>query len=710
MIKTFFKNNLFILIFGIISITGFYIISLYSYVLYHSLIEIFNIVIMFGIAIFTWNSKKFLGNNYLLFAGIAYLFVALISLFHTLAYKGMGVFTNFPGANLATQLWIASRYLMSISLLLGMFFLKKRLNYKLQVLFYLIATTLILLSIFYWKIFPVCYVEGAGLTTFKIVSEYIVTFILLAVIFFLYIYRKEFSKIIFGLLLSSLIASILAELSFTLYTDVYGLFNQLGHFFVLLASFLLYKAIIEIGFSQPFNLLFFKLKQSEKEITESEEKFRSLYFSMSEGVCLHEMIYDESKKPLDYRIIDVNPAYESILGVKKDQVIGRKASEIYGTDNAPYIDVYAQATESGNPESFETYFPPMEKYFSISVFSPSEGKFATIFADITEKKINERKIESLSRFPAENPNPIIRINSNNEIIYTNEPAQTILAQLNDEKKDKLKKLLLEPVSSMGKNNKLKMIEFRIGKLIFEFTLTPVKDFDYFNIYGKDVTIIKRTERLRNSIAKEKALNEERNKLARELHDTVTQTLFSANLIAEIVPNLWEKDPKTAVERLKEVSQLNNAALMEMRTLLYELRPSVLKDEDLGIILRNLARSVEGRTKISIEIIITGDHKYPPKIELGYFRIAQEALNNIIKHSKASKVSITLNALADRLYMEIADNGQGFNDKDISSTSLGLAIMRERAKKMGSVLTIESIPGKGSKITVTYTKDNRKTKS
>ena len=274
-----------------------------------------------------------------------------------------------------------------------------------------------------------------------------------------------------------------------------------------------------------------------------------------------------------------------------------------------------------------------------------------------------------------------------------------MSQLDDEKKSKLLKLLLEPANGMEKNNKLKMIEFRIGKLIFEFTLTPVKDFDYFNIYGKDITVIKRTERLRTLIAKEKALHEERNKLARELHDTVTQTLFSANLIAEIVPGLWKKDPKSAVERLKEVSQLNNTALMEMRTLLYELRPSVLKDEDLGIILRNLARSVEGRTKILIETIITGEHKFPPKIELGYFRIAQEALNNIIKHSKATKVSITLNALADRLYMEIADNGRGFDEKDVSSTSLGLAIMRERAKKMGSVFTIESIPGKGSRITV-----------
>ena len=687
-------------------IIGFYFISLYSYILYHSLVEIFNIIITFGIAVFVWNSKKYLDNNYLLFVGIAYFFIALLNLFHTLAYKGMGVFTNFPGANLATQLWISARYLMSISLLLGLVFLRKKLRYKIQSITYLIITILILLSIFYWKTFPVCYIEGSGLTAFKIASEYVVSFLLLAAIFFLYLNRKNFSRKVFILITVSIAFSIISGLSFTLYSDVYGLLNQLGHFFVILSSYLMYKAILEIGFSQPFELLFFKLKQSEKAIAESEEKFRSLYFTMNEGVCLHEMIYDKSGKPEDYRVIDINSAYQSILGIDRKQVVGKKASEIYRTGNAPYIDVYAQVAESGNSTSFETYFPPMGKYFSISVSSPSKGKFATIFTDITEKKINEKEIESLSRFPAENPNPVIRINNKNQIIYTNEPARILLKQLSDEGESKL----LKSFSVAKKNNNLKIITCKIGKLIFEFTFTPVKDFDYFNIYGKDITIIKKTERLRNDIAKEKALQEERNKLARELHDTVTQTLFSANLIAEIIPNLWGKDPTAAMKRLKEVSQLNNTALMEMRTLLYELRPAVLKDEGLGDILKNLAKSVEGRSKISIDLIVNGEYKYPHKIELGYFRIAQEALNNIIKHSKASKVSITLKALPERLFMEIADNGCGFNDNEVSSTSLGLSIMKERAKNMGASIKINSAPGNGSRITLTYTQNSKKIKS
>lgn len=709
MVKYFFKNNYLSIIFVLITVTVLYFISLYSYILYHSIVEILSIVIALGIFIIAWNSKKIIDNNYLLLVGIAYFFVSLLDLFHTLAYKGMGIFLNFTGSNLATQLWISTRYLMTISLLLAIIFIKRRLNYKIQLTCYLIVTTLILLSIFYWKIFPICFIEGSGLTTFKIVSEYIISFLLAAVIFFLYLHRKNFNRTIFILIIVSIVAAILAELSFTLYTDVYGLLNQLGHFFELLSFFLIYKAIIETGFSQPMDLLFFKLKQTEKDIRESEEKFRSLYFSMSEGVCLHEVIYDELKKPIDYRIIDVNDAYQSITGFQRDQVIGRKASEIYRTDISQYLSAYVQVTNSGKPFRFETYFLPIKKYLSISVFSPSKGKFATMFSDITERKKSEMEIESLSRFPSENPNPVMRINNNNSIIYTNEPAKIALQQLSDEKKSKFLNLLHDPVSGLekNKNNKLKIIEFKIGKLIYEFTFTPVKGFDYFNIYGRDITARKEAERFRNKMGKEKTLNEERNKMARELHDTVTQTLFSANLIAEVIPKLWRKEPEAAIEGLEEVKHLNNVALMEMRAILYELRPSVLKDEDLGNLLLVLAKSLEARSKIPIELTINGGYKFPPKIELGYYRIAQEALNNIIKHSHATKASIVLEVLPEKLYMDITDDGRGFDVKKISSTNLGLSIMRERAKLIGASISIENLPGKGTRVTVIYIKKQTK---
>lgn len=136
---------------------------------------------------------------------------------------------------------------------------------------------------------------------------------------------------------------------------------------------------------------------AEKALESSEEKFRSLVSTMNEGLCLHEVLYDGLLNPVDYKILDVNPSYESIVGIKKEEVIGQKASKIYGTGKPPFLDVYAKVAETGQSAGFDTYFPPMDKHFSISVYSPRKGQFATIFSDITEhKKLLAQKEELIT--------------------------------------------------------------------------------------------------------------------------------------------------------------------------------------------------------------------------------------------------------------------------------------------------------------------------
>lgn len=125
----------------------------------------------------------------------------------------------------------------------------------------------------------------------------------------------------------------------------------------------------------------------ENSIAENEIKYSVVYDSMSDGMAIHEIIYNSSDEAVDYIITDVNPAYERITGIKRETILGKKASAAYSVNEAPYLDIYAGVASSGTPASFETFFPPMNKHFQISVFSHGKGKFATVFQDISERKL-----------------------------------------------------------------------------------------------------------------------------------------------------------------------------------------------------------------------------------------------------------------------------------------------------------------------------------
>ncbi|RJR36065.1 MAG: PAS domain S-box protein [Deltaproteobacteria bacterium] len=261
----------FFLFSGISVLIVLYLASLYSYLLFHSIAEIFCVVIALVIFIITWNSKQFIDNTYLLFLGIAFLFFGILDLFHLLAYKGMGVFRGYD-ANLPTQLWIAEKYVQSLSLLIAPLLLGRRLKIYLVFLGYSFITFILLISIFYWGIFPDCFIEGTGLTLFKRLSEYIICLILLASLYFLYKKRQDFDPEVLRFLLLFIVLNIVTELAFTLYMDVYGFFNLIGHFLQVVAFYLVYLALIETGLKRPYALLYRNLARSEEDLRQAKEE------------------------------------------------------------------------------------------------------------------------------------------------------------------------------------------------------------------------------------------------------------------------------------------------------------------------------------------------------------------------------------------------------------------------------------------------------
>jgi len=250
--------------FGGVICAGLCLASWYNYLLFHSLAEMFSIVVACGMFMIVWNTRQFMDHPYLQFLGVAYLFIGGLDGVHMLAYKGLPIFPGYD-ANLPTQLWIAARYLESLSLLIAPVFFTCKLRTKTIFASYS-GIVIALLAATFARIFPDCFVEGVGLTPFKILSEYVICGLLVAAIIILHYQRQKFDPPILRLVIASLVVTIGAELAFTRYISVYGPANLIGHLLKILSFYLLYKAIIETGLRQPYRLLFRDLTQQNERL------------------------------------------------------------------------------------------------------------------------------------------------------------------------------------------------------------------------------------------------------------------------------------------------------------------------------------------------------------------------------------------------------------------------------------------------------------
>lgn len=269
-IGSFLKANYRTLFSAIVLSALFYISIAQSYLLFHTIVELFSIVVAFAVFIIAWNSRYMQDNPYLRFVGIAYLSIAALDLLHALTFKGMNVIPA-DGHFFANQFWVATRFLEALTFLGAFVVLKYRRQVNADLIFlgYFLITVAITLSILVYKTFPACYVEGFGQTDFKVYAEYLIIILLLLTCYYLYKFRNRFSRPVYLLLLTSVAFTIISEFCFTLYVSNYSTANEIGHYAKLIAFFLIYKANVEKGFVEPTNYLF-------KGLQDNELKFRTL--------------------------------------------------------------------------------------------------------------------------------------------------------------------------------------------------------------------------------------------------------------------------------------------------------------------------------------------------------------------------------------------------------------------------------------------------
>jgi len=393
----FFKNPA-VLAFRVLTslsaITLLFIVQFNNFFLFHYIVESLSIIIGLLIFAVVWSGRDIINNKPVILLGIAYFFIAILDSCHLATYPGMG-FINIDNSDFATQTWIVARYMEALSILFVSLTVKK-LYPKLIFLVYLMVTSLILLSIFTWNIFPSCYIEGTGLTAFKILSEYIIIGILFFSLIFVLYHRINFHKQFVLMLSTSIIVTILSEFCFTLNIGVYDFINALGHILKVISYILIYKAIFVEGIKNPQQLLFRKLNDKQKETLNKLKESETLYQTLLDS--LPQRIFFENR---DLNYISCNSSYARNKQLKKSEIIGRN---IYDVHPKILADRYKQEDldimNKGEIEEFEDTFTTGNQEITIQIVKVPvrdvDGSIIGllgIFWDITEQKKIKAELE-----------------------------------------------------------------------------------------------------------------------------------------------------------------------------------------------------------------------------------------------------------------------------------------------------------------------------
>jgi len=478
-------------------------------------------------------------------------------------------------------------------------------------------------------------------------------------------------------------------------------------------------------------------RRVEQALHESEQRYRTLYTSTSEGLALYEIIYDESGQALDYKIVDVNPAFESIVGIKRENAVGKKASDMYGTGDAPYLETYADVARSGKPVNFETTFEPIGKSFRVAAFSPGKGKFATLFADITEhKKAQNALLESEERFRALFEQAAVGVaqivTETGQFLRLNQKYCDILGYSREEMEAHTFQKITHPADLQADLDNMERLkqghirEFSMEKRYYRkdnsivwvnLTVSPmwrVGEEPYHHIaVVEDITERKKSqekltryqERLR-SLASELSLTEEheRRKMAGYLHDGPCQELAVCLLKLETLRASRETVNEGPVA---EICQMIHRTVQDLRDLTFALSPPTLYlvgleaaiEELLKEKLRNEHDILYDFKRANISRLLSDD------LRALLFQSVRELLNNIVKYANPQKVTVTTCREDRSVKVMVADDGIGFDIDTIGSAvsktgGYGLFNMGERIAYVGGQLEIWSHPGQGSQFTIT----------
>ncbi len=478
-------------------------------------------------------------------------------------------------------------------------------------------------------------------------------------------------------------------------------------------------------------------KKVEDDLNASEIRYRRLFEAAKDGI----LILDAETG----MVRDVNPFLVEMLGYSHQEFLGKKVWELgFLKDVVANKRNFEELASKGYVRYEDLPLETADRRireveFVSNVYDIDHQKVIQCnIRDITERKRAEREIEILSRFPGENPNPVLRVNPQCTVLYANQASGYVLDRWNSAVGERLPEALCRFVTETLESGEDTTIEIDCGGRTYAFVFTPIRGFGYVNLYGRDVTERKRAElALQNltseleerveerthelAVAHSKLLEqleyraeseqslrslssrllgaqeEERRSIARELHDQTGQSLTVLKLMVGRADRVAPEEMKP---HLADISAMITEIVRQVRSLSLSLRPGVLDDLGLVPAMKWLFKQLHTQADLKVHFEHDAIGQLPPDASTALYRVTQEALTNVMRHAGVKEVWVSLSNVDSQITLRIKDLGHGFDSTAPgASRSTGLSAMRERAALIGGSCVIESRPGKGTVITI-----------
>ncbi len=449
--------------------------------------------------------------------------------------------------------------------------------------------------------------------------------------------------------------------------------------------------------------------------------YRELFETMHDGFALHEILCDEHHHPVDYRFLDVNPAFEDLTGLKREDVVGRTVREVLPDTEDHWIQLYGRVALTGEALQDESYSQALDRWYRVSAFCPAPGRFAVIFTDVTK----DRRTETLQAIIDHIPVMLTFYDAQGQFQLCNRELERVLGWTRDEVpridllaaaypdpqyRQEVRDFMLRP----GAGWRDVVTTTKWGTTL-ETRWANVRLSDGARIgIGLDVTELKRYERelrIRRELAEHRAAQlqhltlqlsqveeKERRRIADILHEDLQQLLVGVRLHLDMVRHRVDDPP--VLEVIERMNQLLDTAVRTSRGLSHDLAPPAVGHLDFAGVLDWLRRSVEAKHHLTVHLTVADDAEPPRSAATLLFRAVQELLFNVVKHAQTDEAAVDVVRDGGDLRITVRDSGCGFDADALwrkeGARGLGLLTIRERLAALGGGMHVQSAPGGGSR--------------